>query len=228
MTHVVFATPCLSYNVSTEWLHAHDDTLLLLQGMGIEQSWVQVSGDCYLARVRNRLVHKFLKEFPQATHLFFIDDDVGWEPAAVPRLLADDLDIVCGIYPYKQDKVSFPAVMTERDGKAVERDGLYLADRVPTGFLCIRRNVLEQVASVSRVFRYPEQDGTESWCPEIFRMGVYGDQWWGEDFDFCNRWREMGGEIWVDPNIEFSHSGRKTWKGKLMDVAKLVQREAAE
>ena len=38
---------------------------------------------------------------PTATHLMFIDADIGFEPEAVARLLAFDQDVVAGMYPIK-------------------------------------------------------------------------------------------------------------------------------
>jgi hypothetical protein len=36
-------------------------------------------------------------------------------------------------------------------------------------------------------------------------------KFWGEDSHFGNRWREMGGEVWVDPDISFTHRGPRVW-----------------
>ena len=50
----------------------------------------------------------------------------------------------------------------------------------------------------------------------LFRVGVEPDgTWYGEDVYFCKAWRAMGGEIWIDPYIEFSHAGRKKWVNSL-------------
>jgi hypothetical protein len=106
--------------------------------------------------------------------------------------------------------------------------GLFKALRVPTGFLRIKRHVLEKMAAVSHKYTQVMPDGSKATIAEIFRMGCYGSEfWWGEDFDWCNQWREMGGEIWVDPTIEFTHSGRKQWKARLWDSAMPVQQKAA-
>lgn len=41
-------------------------------------------------------------------------------------------------------------------------------------------------------------------------------QYWGEDYWFTTRWREMGGECWIDPDIDFTHAGAKTYTGNLL------------
>ena len=38
-----------------------------------------------------------------------------------------------------------------------------------------------------------------------------------EDYTFCKRWQAIGGEIWVDPVIEFGHTGTFTYDGALIN-----------
>lgn len=219
--HPVFAVPCVSHTVSTEFFYSFFASSHLLAKAGIVHNVINVNGDCYLASARNRLVHKFFTEFPEATDLFFLDDDIGWDDAAAPlRLLQDDVDVVAGVYPKKQEKLEFPVQMDESAGHLVQTpSGLFKALRVPTGFLRIKRHVLEKMAAASPLYTQQMPDGSKAEIAEIFQMGVKDGLWWGEDFDWSNKWRAMGGELWVDPTIEFTHSGRKQWKARLWDSA---------
>ena len=36
-----------------------------------------------------------------------------------------------------------------------------------------------------------------------------------EDFAFCKRWTDMGGEIWADLNSRLNHVGQMTFCGDL-------------
>ena len=36
-----------------------------------------------------------------------------------------------------------------------------------------------------------------------------------EDFAFCKRWTDMGGEIWADLNSKLTHVGPMTFHGDL-------------
>lgn len=225
----VFAVPCVSHSVTVEFFHSYLASMQLLMKAGIQHACINVNGDCYLASARNRLVHKFLIEFPDATDLFFLDDDIGWtDPEAPLRLLEDEVDVVAGVYPKKQETLEFPVVMDESPGHLIKSpSGLFKALRVPTGFLRIRRHVLEAMAAQSAIYTQQMPDGSKAQIAEIFQMGVKDGLWWGEDFDWCNKWRAMGGEIWVDPTIEFTHSGRKQWKARLWDSAMPVQSPVA-
>jgi hypothetical protein len=39
-----------------------------------------------------------------------------------------------------------------------------------------------------------------------------------EDYTFCNRWRAMGGEIWVDVRSKFTHVGAFEYHGDFAAV----------
>jgi hypothetical protein len=41
------------------------------------------------------------------------------------------------------------------------------------------------------------------------------DKWYGEDVYFCKRWRDMGKQIFIDPCLNFVHTGTKNWTGNL-------------
>lgn len=216
---VVFATPCLTHQVSLEFFRSYLATSALLSEKGVGHACIQVAGDCYLAKARNRLVHLFLTNFPDATDLFFIDDDVGWDPSAVIRLLEAGDDVVAGVYPHKMDVRSFPVDLEAHPGgDLVEVDGFVLASAVPTGFLRVRRSVVEKIAFDSAIYTEPLPDGSRITVRDVFQMGRIGDKWYGEDVYFCRRLAEAGFKIWVDPSLTFTHTGRKQWQGTLAEA----------
>ena len=44
----------------------------------------------------------------------------------------------------------------------------------------------------------------------------------GEDYLFCDRWRAIGGEVWVDPSIELKHVGSSEYAGRLLEILRPV------
>jgi len=34
-----------------------------------------------------------------------------------------------------------------------------------------------------------------------------------EDYTFCRRWQELGGQVWLDPNISLNHYGTIPFRG---------------
>lgn len=67
---------------------------------GIEIRVLNQMGMSSVHTARNELVTKFLES--GYTHLLWVDSDVGnFSGADVERMLMEDVDIICGIYPYK-------------------------------------------------------------------------------------------------------------------------------
>jgi hypothetical protein len=36
-----------------------------------------------------------------------------------------------------------------------------------------------------------------------------------EDYTFCRRWQEMGGDVWLDPRTALNHIGHYTFRGNI-------------
>lgn len=229
MTKPVVLFGIVSYNggVCREFLPNLIETLSLLGQQGIPSATFMLPGDPYLSKARNRVAYEFLVNNTNCTHLFFLDDDLGWEPAAALRLIEHDVDVVAGVYPKKSDKGEYPAqVDTDDAGNPITHGSLWKAKLAPTGFLCIKRHVLEKMAAKAGM--YVDTTAVGSTTPQwnIFDMGWFtpdGErpaqqggivgQFWGEDYYFCRKWRDMGGDVLIDPDIMFTHRGSVAWAG---------------
>lgn len=220
---VIFATPSYEHKVSLEYLQAWTETTWLMGPMGIAYGCDYVGGDHWIENARNILATNFLRKFPMATDLFFFDDDVGWPAGKVIEHLRRPEDVVFGAYPKKTDPAKEPeyAVDLETvDGNIVEQDGYYRAVSGPAGFMRIKRHVLEKLAETAERYMHPQSDGSEIELLNIFLTGVNIKERkrWGEDYAFCQKARQAGFGIWLDPNIDFKHRGNWCWKGNIRDV----------
>jgi hypothetical protein len=149
---VVFGIPTISKWISAETYQSMMSLQWAMFGKGIPLAQIIVGGDPYLSKVRSKIATVFLRDYPQATALFFIDDDVGFPYEAALRFIDSDKDVIAGVYPKKEDGpvLQWPAdLLADKDTKELFRDenGLYLASHIPTGFLRIRRHVLEKIAA---------------------------------------------------------------------------------
>jgi hypothetical protein len=190
--------------------------LLNVKGIGCEVKII--NGCAYLPVARNTLVAMFMKDV-DATDLFFIDADVGFDASAVVKLLEREEQIVAGIYPLKKDERGYPVQVKREDGVPLGRDGLIEAEFLPTGFMRIKREVFEIMEKEYPELKYEsnivdiENSGVDE-VYDFFNMGAIGSsKWTTEDFAFCQRWRDIGGLLWVYPNIDFTHTGNKAFKG---------------
>lgn len=214
---ILFATPTFDGKVCTQYLRSMLTTFSLCNmiegpdGARIQASHAAHAGDVYVGRARNALAtNTFLKS--DCTHLFFIDADMGWDPQGVIKMIFRDVDMIAGVYPMKAENENYPVHLKPGpDDKAIIRNGLVEALRVPTGFLCIKRNVIERMIEAYPESKYigsGQESGQNEECHELFPCGVTDKTWWGEDYDFSNLWRKIGGSMWIEPDIDFCHVGR--------------------
>ena len=237
---VTIGTPCFGGQVS--WLYAV--SLLKLQNSFTQRGWqlnyLLQAGDALVTRARQTIVGHFL-ENPRATHLLFIDADIAFEPAQVVRLLEFDADVTAAVYPVKQidwDKIPSAVAagrspiesaalsyVVERDHRSelTVRDGFVKSRYAGTGFLMIRRAALERMIQHYPELRYRHEhrsaDPLDSspWRSAIFNCMIEPESgfYLSEDFSFCRRWTDMGGEIWVDYTSRLEHVGLMVYRGNM-------------
>lgn len=221
---VFVATPAYDGRVTIEYAGSLLQAFNLLCAHGIQPHWETLAGCCYLPVARNKLVREFLKS--DCTDLLFIDADVGFEPIAPMQLLSWDKDIVGGAVPYRADPLAYPAHPVCVDNRMVtDENGLVETSMLATAFMRIRRRVFEKMIAfadeqaklgkfqgLTVVERLANGNETDRYL-NIFDCQQVGDRWWGEDARFCQLWRDMGGTVWIDPNLQFTHTGSKTWTG---------------
>jgi hypothetical protein len=237
--NLVIATPCFGGQISVVCAAS----LFKLQTRLRSYSDVTLKvlfkdGDALITRARASLISQFLDD-PGATHLLFIDADIGFEPEQVLRLIECGADMCAAIYPIKRidwDKVkatieaarpNAPAaalkyVFEVDDPNAVVQAGGFVKVRYAgTGFLMIRRAALERMCR-----RYPElqfklDHSTDAATASDKRFALFecmiaeDGTYLSEDFAFCKRWTDMGGEIWADLGSKLSHVGPMVFCGDL-------------
>jgi len=184
-------------------------TATALLKAGIHAELAINDGNCHVDDSRNFLVRRFLES--DCTDFVFFDADLSWDGDDVVRLLRHDADVVGSTYRLKQfGDEAYPLVGA---GQQPRSDGLIPVTALPTGFLRIRRHVLETMAKKSDKFHtkidWPGQTG----IPVIFERSMYEGVRWGGDTTFCRKWREMGGEVLLDPEPAFEHTGEYNWRG---------------
>lgn len=234
---VVFATPCLEQKVALEYLRSMTETNFLLWKHGLWSGQIYRPGDCFVAKARNRLVSDFLTQFPDCENFFFLDDDIGWPAEKVLEFIRRPDDIVGGVYPKKSKEMDFPVSFAFHADSGLLNEpgnGLVEALTIPTGFMRIKRHVLEKMASRFGTYKDEDLDADGKSVireyPNIFVCGPNPEMdnlFTGEDTMFCLRWQQMGGSMWVDPDIEFKHRGSNRWTDTMKDHMQIIRDKAA-
>ncbi len=185
---------------------------------GIRFEFHQISGDSYVWRARNSLASMFLAS--DCSHLVFIDSDESWEPEGLFRLLKADAPMVGAAYPVKNNWGHF-GVTYHTEGEnytpKAREDGLILAQKVPTGFMKISREVFERIRlnEPDNWYWQPDEYGTPAKMHNYFGHVLEDHVIYGEDISFNKRWQACGGEIYIEPRVTIEHYGMQGWKGNL-------------
>ena len=175
-----------------------------------------------IPRGRNSLVAKFLQFGTDAnppmtsTHLMFVDADIAFEPEEIIKLILADKDIAGGLYPKKALPISY---VVNRIPNAAQEGNLVQVANLGTGFMLIRREVIEKMIAAMPDLHYQDSIGlAEKYSP--FKYALFDTmidettkEYLSEDYTFCKRWRDLGGDIWADLSIRLTHIGYYSFAG---------------
>jgi len=211
-----------------------------------------LGNESLVQRGRNILTKRFLAS--PATHLFFIDADIGFSPESVFRLLDFDRMVVTGCYPKKflnwanvarkLDTPPVPGEPTEpvrsygldyniniKGSTATAQNGFVQVLDSATGFMLIKRAVIERMYDHYKDTLFCVNDIIGDAAAIKDYVAVFDcmidpatRRYLSEDYSFCRRWQQMGGEIWVDIVSPLCHVGGYMYGG---DYKERLAAEAA-
>lgn len=217
------AIPCYSGAVSVDTVRSLLQEQMVAQAAGIDFQAVFLPGCSLITMARNQIAQDFLNS--DADKLVFIDDDVSWEPGAVLKLAAHNADFVGGAYRLKCDEECYPVEWLELGKPLQAQDGLLSVAHIPGGFMCLTRAVFNRLRIAFPVRHYTHH----GFAGHAYFSAPFADgRLWGEDSRFCHDWREIGGEVWLDPELSLTHhDGRQAYLGHLGNFLRSRIKEAA-
>ena len=207
-TKVHIAMPCYGGMLTESTFMSFIKWANTARQLGIDWTLETMVNESLISRARNTLTAKFL-DMPDATHLFFVDADIGWEPWHLLVLLNRDKDVIGGLYPMKTMPIKW--VVNGFEGAEEGPDGLQEVSKAGTGFLLMKKHVFEKMKSHPAVKQYKNDIGLDPKFDQhlktYFDTAVRQNRYYSEDWTFCENWRDMGGKIWVDKRVLLRHSG---------------------
>ncbi|OBK36222.1 hypothetical protein A5658_06240 [Mycobacterium sp. 1245111.1] len=224
---VFIATPMYGGMASAAYTMslAHTPATFFKNGVGLNFSCVV--NDSLVTRARNYLTFQFLNS--PATHLMWIDADIGFDPVDIVKMVGADKDIVCGIYPKKE--INWPAVaraasegvpqeqlrdhesslvlnLIDNSPDRVTTEGLIEIANAGTGFMLIKRAVFESLAADAPSYVDGSTPGIE--LKEFYAVSIdpdSGNSLLSEDYHFCKLARDRGFKIYAAPWVRLNHTG---------------------
>ena len=194
---------------------------------------------------RNLSVAGFLES--KATHLLFIDSDIYFQGKSIFTMLKADKHIISVPYPLKTlmwekafkkmqegrikspDDIrralhTYPMKVPNPDSIKLNKGVMEVTDS-PTGCMLIKREVIEKM-----IEKYPDKEIVQKTV--INGKYVNKPNMWnffdtshdpktktfnGEDFAFCQLWRNLGGKCYAYVNDAIVHVGEHQYQGKFYD-----------
>lgn len=207
---IVFCIPTITkpHQATLDSLEA---TIPFIHEMGWDEGIIHEIGCPYISHARATLTRKALDA--KADVIIYLDHDISWRPQDMMKLLNTNDDVVAGTYRFKKDEIEYmSAIMTEDNGRPIVReDGCIKAHSVPAGFLKVTENAINKFMTAYPDLCYGKKYNLSV---DLFNHGAKNGVWWGEDYAFSRNWRDLGGDIWLIPDMNINHhAGNITYPG---------------
>jgi hypothetical protein len=214
---IMLGLPTYDFKVTAKLAISLADFCVQATKYGVDIQICNISGCSVVSRVRNLIAKDFLDS--DCTDLMFIDSDINFNASDIFRLMAWNIDpkkgIVAGIpVARKKGKTYISTLDTdEEENILMNHMGLVKAKRVATAFMLIRREVFEKMYEAHPEWRYHDEKKIGDEMIAFFDFALKDGNYIGEDFLFCDRARELGFEVWIDPTIKLGHVGVEEFAG---------------
>jgi hypothetical protein len=208
----------------------------LCASKGIQMMVDTTENESLITRARNIAIARFLYK-TSADFFIFIDADIHFSAESVLRLIESGHDVSVACYPKKVimwdqaeeavkngdnrniERLASSLVLNFKNAKSAVLNGFTEVLDGPTGFMCIRRNVLEKMyeryTDLMCVNDHQNKD-LDEYCA-IFDCMIDPEnrRYLSEDYAFCRRWQLMGGTIYADVTTVLGHVGNLRFSGQL-------------
>ncbi len=236
MVKVFLSTPCYGGMC----LQSYAESMLNFQRLcamkGVELQVDTTENESLITRARNISIARFLYK-TDCDCFIFVDADIHFHPESLMRLIESNHDVAVACYPKKVimwdqaeeavkngdtrplDRLSSSLVLNFKYAKSQVINGFTEVLDGPTGFMCIKRNVIERMyehyKDLMCVNDHQNKD-LDEYCA-IFDCMIDPDtrRYLSEDYAFCRRWQLIGGKIFADITTVLGHVGTLRFCGSL-------------
>ena len=214
---IMLGLPTYDFKVSAKLAIALASFCVRATQHGVDIQICNISGCSVVSRVRNLIAKDFLDS--DCTDLMFIDSDINFDAEDIFRLMAWNIDpkkgIVAGIPVARKKGIVYISTLESDEDENIFMNhmGLVKAKRVATAFMLIRREVFEKLREAHPEWEYEDEKVAGDKLTAFFDFALKDRNYIGEDFLFCDRARELGFEVWIDPTIKLGHMGTEEFAG---------------
>lgn len=215
MRKVMIGTPAHDGRVDVWYANSLVNTVKLAMQRQVELVPIYMSYDSLVQRARNDIVRLAIEE--DFDDLIFIDSDEEWNPEWIFKLLAYKEEVIGLPVVKKSDQMMFN-IKALPTGLKTQQNGLMEVEAVGTGFMKISSAALKKVWDAS-----PEYKNEGRSCRMVFDIKIENGDLVSEDNVFCQKWRSLGGKVFIEPSMTCNHIGVKKYQGNFLEYLKFLQ-----
>jgi len=210
MKKIMIATPSYSGDVSAFYADSLINTINKVKGGEINITQRFLVYQPVIQYARNTLVKQFLES--DNDEIIFIDSDQAWEPDDLISLINSDKDFIGAAVHLKTHDERYNVKFLNKD---IDSEGYLLVDSIGTGFLKISRDAMQKMYDHGSKYLYNDIEYSS-----VFELSVINGQAFTEDFTFCEKWKSLGGKIYIDTNLKSFHIGKDMWASNIKNYIK--------
>jgi len=217
------ATPLYGEDVKVAYMDGMIKLSKELEKAGIPSIREHIMHTSLITKARNECISHFMNN-TKLDHFIFIDSDIGFNAIDVIKLMNYDKLLIAATYPKKHlnweeiqkclyndmpetskelfETTSQYTLYPKKD--AMVKDKLLQVERVGTGFMMIKRELILKLEK-----KYPElmylENGKKGYG--MFETMIKNKEILSEDYAFCERVNNIGEKVYIDPSINLTHHG---------------------
>jgi hypothetical protein len=229
MKRVAILTPAYGGMIHTQHAQSVMAASNHLEQHDIGLGWISYGNIASVTKARNALISEAIDTgYDEAV---FIDSDIAFHPSALHRLLKHDVDLV-GASQKGNMREDFPfalqpLVNDEGQQYFSATDGIAEVAAMPTAFLRMRLPAVRALMDERPDLQYYDErvKGCENHLYALFdyRLTPHPSQpgrqkYQGEDYSFCQLWRESGRRVYCDLTIPLRHIKTVNLDGAAIDA----------
>ena len=242
------STPCYDAMMTMQYTMSLLKLNTLLNQYGIEYVIDFVGNESLIPRARNSSLNKFINS--DFTHMLFIDSDIEFPAKAVIDLLEIDKDVVCCAYSKKafnwkrfmysmqteiQSKESLESrgldynynAMIDTENKLIKsNDGNFIkVKHASTGFMMVKREIVNKLCKkhtelTIKTDNLSKEDNT---ICGLFCCMIKDKVYLSEDYSFCERVNDIGGEVWLNITHNLNHIGKYIFRSDIQNRENILR-----
>lgn len=199
-----------------------------------------LGNESLITRARNKSLNKFMNT--DCSHLLFIDSDIEFQPEAVMDLLLFDKDVSCCVYPKKgfnwnkfmysiqneQNSKEHPSsrgldyaynIMYNDKNELIKNGDFIRVNQSSTGFMMIKREIVEKLNKKHTELEIisDELSNNDTKMYGLFCCMIKDKQYLSEDYSFCQRVNDIGGQVWINIKHNLNHIGKYSFNSDIQN-----------